>query len=201
MIHAANTKNRLRPAVFLDRDGTLTVETDWIVRPEFVTLLPGAARALARLEGAGFTSVLVTNQSAVARGMIDEPMLAHIHARLRELLAAEGGRLDAIYYCPHHPRDGVGRWKAECECRKPKPGLLTRAAHELGLDLAQSWMIGDAERDILAAEALGVRAILVATGKGASEFHKLAQHDRPMPRYVPDMSAAAELVLSTSTLA
>jgi D-glycero-D-manno-heptose 1,7-bisphosphate phosphatase len=188
----------LRPAVFLDRDGTLTVETDWIVRPDLVTLLPRAAEAVARLERAGFTTVIVTNQSAVARGMIDEAMLATIHARLRSLLAAGGARLDAIYHCPHHPTEGVGLYRTECECRKPKPGLLARAAADLNLDLARSWMIGDAERDVVAAEVLGVRPILVATGKGREEFAKLAVREHTLPRYVPDVGAAADLILAST---
>lgn len=185
-----------RAAVFFDRDGTLTVEEDWILRPDELVLLPGAGEAVRAASDAGFATVLVTNQSAVARGRIDQTQLAAIHARLAELLAARGATLDGVYACPHHPTEGVGALRVECECRKPKPGLLLRAARELDLDLARSWIVGDAERDLAAGAACGVRGILVSTGKGASERARLARAGRPPPEGAPDVRSAVDAILA-----
>ncbi|MFN0243029.1 MAG: D-glycero-alpha-D-manno-heptose-1,7-bisphosphate 7-phosphatase [Planctomycetota bacterium] len=183
-------------AVFLDRDGTLTRESDWVTKPEDLELLPGAARAVGRLNAARLPVVLVTNQSAVARGMIDEAALERIHAHLRALLARAGARVDALYYCPHHLTEGRGPYATECECRKPRAGLLVRAARELELELATSWIVGDAERDLLAGESLGVRAILVATGKGTSEQARLARAGRAPRAFVADLDAAVDAILA-----
>jgi len=162
-----------RPALFVDRDGTVTVEGEWIVHPGALELVPGAAQALRRASDAGYRVVMYTNQSAVARGMITLAQLDAIHDGLRAMLAQEGATLDAIYSCPHHPTEGVGEYRVACECRKPKPGLLLRAADELNVDLARSWCIGDMMRDLEAGAAAGVRGILVETGKGASELARL----------------------------
>src|SRR5262249_48221315 len=136
---------RRRPAVFLDRDGTITREGEWIQHPGALELIPSAGRALQRLSDAGFATVMFTNQSAIARGLITEEELARIHAQLQRMLAKDGRALDAIYYCPHHPTEGVGCYRVECECRKPKPELLLRAAREMDLDLAASFCVGDME--------------------------------------------------------
>lgn len=186
----------LRPAVFVDRDGTLTREGEWIRNPEALELVPGAGEAVRALHQGGFLVVLYSNQSAVARGMIDERELARIHAGLQALLAQDGDRLDALYSCPHHPTEGVGRYRRVCECRKPKPGLILRARAELGLDLARSWCIGDMERDLAAGAAAGVRGILVATGKGATERARMLTEGRAPDVYVADITAAARHVLA-----
>ncbi|MFM7283323.1 MAG: D-glycero-alpha-D-manno-heptose-1,7-bisphosphate 7-phosphatase [Planctomycetia bacterium] len=158
-----------KAAVFLDRDGTLSEEIDWVRRPEDLHLIPGAAKAVKRLSEAGYFVALVTNQSAVARGLISIEQLEAIHAHLQQLLAFEGARLDAIAYCPHHPTEGMSRWKLECECRKPKDGLLRELIARHGLDPAQSFVIGDARRDLEAGASLGIPGILVRTGKGRRE--------------------------------
>lgn len=176
------TGGATRPAVFLDRDGVLTREDEWVLRPDQVELLPGAAAGVRALNLAGVPAIVVTNQSAVARGWIDEEGLAAIHARLDELLAAEGARVDAIYACPHHPTEGVGALRRACGCRKPEPGLLLRAAQERGLDLAASWMVGDAARDVEAGRAAGAHAALVLSGKGHAERERIA----PEPEIVTD---------------
>ncbi len=179
-----------RKAVFLDRDGTVNAEVDYLSAPEQLVLLPGAARAIARLNRAGFATVLITNQSGVARGLFDEARLAEIHERLRELLAAEGAHLDAIHYCPHHPELGEPPYRRDCDCRKPRPGLLRRAAEELGLNLERCWSVGDAPRDLEAAAALGVPGILVASGKPVTEENA--------GRYpvCPDLASAVERILA-----
>lgn len=149
-------------AVFLDRDGTITVEKGFITRPEDLELLPGAAEGIARLRRAGFRIAVVTNQSAVARGLTDMATIERIHERLRALLEEHGAVLDAIFVCPHHPDFGPA-----CECRKPAPGLILRALAEWSLDPRACWTVGDQLRDLEAGRAAGTRTALVRTGFGA----------------------------------
>ena len=153
------------PAVFLDRDGTLIVEDERPVeRPEQVVLLPGAAMAIRRLTAAGFRVVVVTNQSAVGRGWLDEADLARVHEALRQRIADQGGRIDAIYYSPDRP-DQADEDDPHA-MRKPGAGMLLRAAREHRLDLARSWMIGDQLRDALAGRRAGCRgSLLVRSGR------------------------------------
>ncbi len=158
----------LRPAVFLDRDGVLIEEAEYLSDPAGVRLTPGAADAVARLNRAGWPVVVVTNQSGVARGMFPLERVFEIHARIDELLATAGARIDGWFVCPHHPTAGVGPYRVECGCRKPKPGMLLRAAADLGLDPAKSWMIGDRPSDLQAGAAAGCRTVLVRTGYGAT---------------------------------
>lgn len=183
-------------ALLLDRDGTITVEGEWLTRREDLVLVPGAAAALARLSARGWKLVLVTNQSAIARGLITPAQLDEIHAELQQNLEAQGAHLDALYSCPHHPTEGRGTYRVECECRKPKPGLVLQAARELGLDLAHCWMIGDAARDLEAGWAAGVPGILVATGKGASEIVRMRERGLEPQAFVPDLPAAADWILA-----
>lgn len=181
-----------RRAVFFDRDGTLNVEVNYLRRVEDVLLVPSAADALNSLSRAGFLLVAVTNQAGIARGLLDETMLGAIHERLQALLAAEGARLDAIYFCPHHPE-----FSGACGCRKPLPGMLLQAASELGIDLDRSWMVGDTAADIVAGQAAGCRSILVRTGYGASYSHASA-----VPQTVADdVLGAASYILSRSATA
>ena len=147
-----------RPAVFLDRDGTVVEERDYLARAEDVHLVPGAADAIRRLRRAGFAVVLVTNQSGIARGYFTEFDYARVQERLASSLAESGARWDATYMCPHHPDVG-----GECQCRKPGTLLFSRAAEEHGLDLARSWFVGDKLRDVIPAAAFGGRGVLVPT--------------------------------------
>jgi histidinol-phosphate phosphatase family protein len=144
----------LRPAVFLDRDGTINVDTGYVSRPEDVALVEGAARAIARLNAAKVPVVVITNQSGIGRGMFTEEDFAAVEKRLRELLAAKGATLDATYHCPHAP-------DVECECRKPGTLLFRRASEEMQLDPARSWFIGDRLRDIEPAAAFKAHGVLV----------------------------------------
>ena len=190
----------MRPAVFLDRDGTVIVEVDYLADPERVELYAGAASALRRLAEAGYALVLITNQSGVARGVLDEERLAEVHARLARELAAEGVALDGVYYCPHHPEHGGAAYAKDCDCRKPRPGMLLEAARDLELDLGRSWMVGDAARDLEAGWAVGARGLLVATGKGKRQREE-ARAKAPAPGWlheVDDLPAAAEVVLAPS---
>lgn len=184
-----------RPAVFLDRDGTINEEVDFLADPDALRLIPGSAEALARLSGAGFALIVITNQSGIARGLLDEAQLARIHARLEAELADRGVRLDRIAYCPHHPTEGEPPLRRACDCRKPEPGLLRRAIAELDLDPSGSWVVGDSARDLEAGERLGLPGILVATGKGREELERLVAAGRA-PQIAPDLAAAAERILA-----
>jgi len=148
-------------AVFIDRDNTIIEDPGYISDPGAVKLLPGVELAIKSLAQAGFKSIVCTNQSGVARGMLTEDDLESIHAEVRRQLADKGAHLDAIYYCPFHPQGTIDQYACESDLRKPKPGMLLRAAEELDLELAQSWMVGDSARDIEAGQRAGCRTIRV----------------------------------------
>ncbi|HSE96829.1 MAG TPA: D-glycero-beta-D-manno-heptose 1,7-bisphosphate 7-phosphatase [Blastocatellia bacterium] len=160
-------KERLRPAIFLDRDGTINEDIGYLSSPDELILYPWTAEAVRLINDSQYESIVITNQSGVARGLFTEEVLEQIHNRLIEELARRGAHLDAIYYCPHHPSIGDGRYRQDCECRKPRPGLLFRAADERRIDLARSYMIGDKSSDISLAAAAGARSVLVLTGYGS----------------------------------
>lgn len=147
--------------VFLDRDGTLIREVGYLSRPEQIEIIPGVADALRRLRDFGFKLVVVTNQSAVARGRLSESDLEAIHALLREKLMSQGAVLDGLYYCPHHPTEGLGSYLVICNCRKPKSGMIERAALDLQLDPALSYVVGDQWTDIQLAQQVGATGILL----------------------------------------
>jgi len=152
--------------VFLDRDGTINEEVNYLSHPEQLRLITGAAEAIKSLNRAGFKVVVVTNQAGVARGYFTEPTVREIHEALEKKLGEQGARVDAIYYCPHHPAAGLGVYRQDCNCRKPKPGMLEKAAIELNIDLRESFVVGDKISDLEAGLAVGCRNILVHTGYG-----------------------------------
>ncbi len=170
-----------RPAVFLDRDGTINEDTPFITRPEQLKLLAGAAEAVRLMRGEGYRVVVVTNQPTIARGDCSVADLLRIHDHMEMELSREGAFLDGIYYCPHHPDKGFAGERAElkmkCECRKPGDGMIRRAARELNIDLKASWMIGDRTGDIQAAHKCGVRSILLRTGMGGRDHRYTAVPD------------------------
>ena len=159
--------NTLRPAIFLDRDGVIIEDSHYVSSTQEVRLIPGSADAIAALNAAGWVVVVVTNQSGVARGMFTTETVEAVHAHIAELLAARGAKVDAFHYCPHHIDGEVEEFRGDCECRKPKPGMLLRAATELGLDLERSWIVGDRPSDLQAGAAVGCQSVLVQTGYGA----------------------------------
>lgn len=161
-----HSQHRSVPAVFVDRDGTLNREVEYLAAVEDLRLLPGAADGVRRLRAAGFAVVVVTNQSAVARGFLDRATLAAIHRELRRRLAARGASLDGLYVCPHHPQAGRPPLRRRCRCRKPAPGLVRQAVRELGLDIERSYCVGDGAADLALAAWTGTRAVLVLTGHG-----------------------------------
>jgi len=184
-------------AVFLDRDGTLNEYVGLVSRPEQLRLIAGVGDALKRLKEAGAVLLLVTNQPVVGRELVDEGGLTAIHARLQELLAARGVNLDGVFYCPHHPEThhpeaSNPRYRRECDCRKPKPGMLIEAAEQFGVDLKSSYMVGDSTRDVGAALAAGCIPVLVRTGSGGTDG--VCPDARPAI-VVNDLDAAADWIL------
>ena len=151
-------------AVFLDKDGTLIADKPYNVDPDRVELLPGVLPGLQRLHTAGYRLIVVTNQSGVARGLFPESALAGLEARLRQLLWMAHVPLAGFYYCPHHPQGCVTPYALDCTCRKPRPGLLLKAASTHHINLAQSWMMGDILDDVEAGHRAGCRTILIDNG-------------------------------------
>ena len=175
-----------RPAVFIDRDGTLTDEVGYVNHTSRLRLLPRSAEAIRRLNRAGVAAVVVTNQAGVARGYFSEIVLHAVNAELVAQLERAGARLDGVYVCPHHPSEGALPYRMLCDCRKPKPGLLLRAADELGLDLTRSVMVGDKPSDLEVAPKVGARSVLVLTGYGRGEW----EHRRDQFAVTPDHVAS-----------
>jgi D-glycero-D-manno-heptose 1,7-bisphosphate phosphatase len=174
-------KDKRYAAVFLDRDGTINEEVGYLDRLDKLRLIPGAAEAIRLINESGMKAVVVTNQSGVARGIFDEAFVDQVHRRLRAMLGEEGAALDGFYSCPHHPTEGRGGYLRSCNCRKPAPGLLLRAADELFLDPERSYVIGDTLKDIEAATRIGARGILVRTGYGAEVAEALESAGKPQP--------------------
>jgi len=175
-------------AVFLDRDGTIARNAHYCCREEDFEILPTVPQAIRLLNQHGFKVIVVTNQSAIARGYLTEEKLFQIHQYMEDELAKCGAHIDAIYYCPHHPDDG-------CQCRKPKPALLFRAAKKLGIDLSRSYAIGDGEIDIQAGRAASCRTVRVTTG---SDVEKEVAESSD---YIADtLLAAAEWIVKDAGL-
>lgn len=183
----------MRRAVFLDRDGTINVEKDYLYQVEDFEFISGAAEAIRQLNKAGFFVVVVTNQSGVARGFYTEEDVELLHRHIAAELDKIGARVDAWMYCPHHP-DGRGSYSLPCSCRKPLPGMFKEAARRYGLDLGRSIMIGDKVADIEAGLAAGCRTILVRTGYG-SDHERLVQ---PPVEIYDNLLAAVKCLLEQS---
>ena len=156
-----------RPAVFLDRDGTLSEERGFIDRLELIEIFPWTSDAIRLLNRAGFAVVVVTNQSAIGRGIIDLPFLQTVHDTFDRHLVRSGAKIDRYYYCPHHPDAPLPEYRMACRCRKPGPGMIEQATTELGLDPSQSFMVGDRLIDVACGHAAGVRSLLVRSGHSA----------------------------------
>ncbi|MFZ5774838.1 MAG: D-glycero-beta-D-manno-heptose 1,7-bisphosphate 7-phosphatase [Thermodesulfobacteriota bacterium] len=181
----------MRPAVFLDRDGTINEQMGYVNHISRFVLLPGVAEAIRRLNEYGVPVVVVTNQSGLARGYFPEELLDEVHARMTRLLAESGAHLDGIYVCPHHPEAKEERFRVACDCRKPKPGLFLRAAAELDLDLSRSFLVGDRWSDLKAAAAVGATGVLVLTGYGRGDYQYIGPHQTIQPAWVAEDLAAA----------
>jgi D-glycero-D-manno-heptose 1,7-bisphosphate phosphatase len=147
------------PTAFLDRDGVLNVDHGYVHQPAQLEWVDGAAEAVRLLNETGYRVVVVTNQSGIARGLYDEKALEHFHAHMQERLAEKGARIDRFYFCPHHPQGSVAAFAIVCECRKPKAGMLEQAARDFAIDRSRSFLIGDTDADMAAAEAFGIPGI------------------------------------------
>ncbi len=176
---------RPRRAVFIDRDGTISEEVGYVNHVTRYRVFPFAAPAVRLLREAGWLAVLVTNQAGVARGYFKEELVGEVHALLAAELERGGARLDAVYYCPHHPSVGEPPYRQDCDCRKPRPGLIRRAAADFNLDLAGCWMVGDRYGDVELARNAGVRSALVLTGYGRGEL----EHQSHAWPHRPDLVA------------
>ena len=184
-----------RRAVFIDRDGTLNEDVGYPGRPDQVRIFEAAYEAVRRLNRAGFVVVVVTNQSGVGRGYFGEEDVRGVHRAVAEAMAARGARIDAFYYCPHFSGSKDPAYALDCDCRKPRPGMGRRAAADLDLDLAASYMVGDKVEDIEFGAALGATPVLVLTGYGEESRRRLAEVG-PAPAFVAaDIGAAADWIL------
>ena len=188
IVEGKNLKNKQK-AVFLDRDGTINEYRGFIKTPEEFELIPGVANAIKRLNETGYLVIVVTNQPVIARGEATTETLTEIHNKMETLLGNEGAYVDAIYYCPHHPHKGyegeIPELKIECECRKPKPGMILQAAKDFNIDLEESYMIGDSENDILAGNNAECKTILV----------NKENNDYNQTMWVDTMSEAVDFIL------
>ena len=182
-------EHTLNKVVFLDRDGTLNEEVNYLHKPEDMKLLPGVPQALKKLKDAGYKLIVVTNQAGVARGYYTEEDVKILHQYMNQLLEKEGAEIDAFYYCPHHPVHGIGAYKKVCNCRKPGTGMFEMAEKDFPVDRAASYTE--------AGQKFGVTSILVGTGYGA-ELHKEQQENGEKPPYVhyaADLEQAAQWIL------
>jgi D-glycero-D-manno-heptose 1,7-bisphosphate phosphatase len=186
------------PAVFIDRDGTLIEEAGYLNELSRLVFFPFSVDAVRQLNRGGFRVVVVTNQAGIARGIVSEAFVAAAHAHISERLRAGGATIDAYYHCPHHPAGIVAGLSRACDCRKPRPGLLLRAAADLDLDLERSFVIGDRWHDLEAGQAVGTRAVLVRTGYGA-ENERAPRAGVTADAVVDNLAAAAAWILSGAT--
>jgi D-glycero-D-manno-heptose 1,7-bisphosphate phosphatase len=177
-----------RPAVFLDRDGTLNKEVNYLHKIENFEWVPGAPQAVKRLNELGGPVLVVTNQSGVARGYYTEDDVDRLHAWMNEALAEIGATVDAFYYCPYHPDGAVEEYRGRSHCRKPNAGMFETAMAEWDVDPARSYVVGDKATDLLPGNELGMTTVLVRTGHGETEDETVADH------VVADVGAAADLI-------
>ena len=183
-------------AVFMDRDNTIIEDPGYIGDPSLVRLLPGVEQAIKSLQAAGYKIVVVTNQSGIARGLLTEAMLDRIHDELRRQLAIKEAYLDAIYYCPYHPEGTVEGYAIDSGLRKPRPGMLLKAAGEMDLELAGSWMVGDSPRDIEAGQRAGCRTIRVRTRQALPKQQTDQEDEGAQADFtVRNLAEAAKIIL------
>ena len=172
-----------RPAIFIDRDGTISEEVGYVNHPSRFRLFPYAADAIRILNDKGWLAILITNQAGVARGYFSEDVIVSVHEQLKRDLEAASVQLDAIYYCAHHPSVGEPPYRTDCDCRKPKTGLIDQAAREFEIDLAASWMAGDRYSDVELARNAGLHSAFVLSGYGRGEW----EYQRHAWTHQPDL--------------
>ena len=172
-----------RPAVFIDRDGTISEEVGYVNHPSRFRVFPYSSDAIRILNDAGWLAIVITNQAGVARGYFAEDVILKVHQQLTRDLENESAKLDAIYYCAHHPSVGEAPYRVDCDCRKPKPGLIQQAAKDFEIDLESSWMAGDRYSDVELARNAGLRSAFVLSGYGRGEW----EYQSHVWRYRPDL--------------
>lgn len=182
-IMSFNYKNEKRPVIFLDRDGTINEEVNYLHRPEDLKLLPGAAEAISRFNQAGFWVIVITNQAGIGRGYYTEKDLEILNQYLNQVLAEKNAHIDGFYFCPHHPEHGIGEYKKTCDCRKPGIGMFLQAERDFAMEKSHSYMIGDKLIDTQAGHNFGVSSILVGTGYGKEIFENQCQGRRTAKDY------------------
>jgi D-glycero-D-manno-heptose 1,7-bisphosphate phosphatase len=175
-----------RPAIFIDRDGTINEQRGYINHPSRFIILPGVPEAFRLLNRAGFLALIVSNQSGVARGYFPIELIYNIHDKMKEPITRQGGHIDGIYFCPHYPRGSVSEYAVECDCRKPRTGLIDRACKDFEIDLTRSYMIGDHYTDMELADRAGIKGILVRTGYGAGVIEYNLPVMATKPAYIAD---------------
>jgi D-glycero-D-manno-heptose 1,7-bisphosphate phosphatase len=188
----------MKPAVFLDRDGTLIEDVDYLSGFDQIALFPWTIDALRLLARAGFLVVVVTNQSAVARGIVTEDFIHDSHAELNRRLQRGGAHVDAFYFCPHHPDATIERYRGQCRCRKPAPGMIEDATRDLRIDLSRSWMVGDRWIDVAMGNAAGVRSLLVRSGH-AARVHEAEPQGTRADAILNNLMEAIGWILRAST--
>lgn len=191
----------MRPAVFLDRDGTMIRDVGYLSRRDDVEWFPWTLDAIRLLNRAGFSVVVVTNQGGIGLGLFSDDFVRGLHMEMDDRVTASGGRVDAWKHCPHHPRATVESLRVACECRKPEPGLVQQAARELDLDLAHSFVVGDKISDVDLADRVGARGVLVRTGYGAGELARLGGRGPAGVHVAADLMAATSWILEAGSAA
>ncbi len=185
-------------AVFLDRDGTINEEMGYINHISRFRLFDFVPQAIKILNEAGFVVIVVTNQSGVARGYFDEKLVREIHKKLIEDLKKESARIDGVYYCPHHPQEGRGNYKKDCECRKPKTGMIDIAVKDHNIDLSRSFMVGDRYKDIVFAKRAGLQPVFVKTGYGIGEYSYQRREWTEKPLFIAENLLEAAQFISNA---
>jgi len=164
-------------AVFLDRDGTINEEVGYLDHLDKLQMIPGTAEAIRMINDSGLKAVVVTNQSGIGRGFFNESFIREVHAQLQEALKEKGAFIDAFYFCPHHPTEGKGAYLTSCNCRKPQPGMLLKAAADMNIDLGRSYMVGDTPKDVETARKVCAKGVLVKTGYGGDQHEEAVRPD------------------------
>ena len=187
----------MKPAVFLDRDGTICEQMGYINHPSRLVILPGVPEAIRVLNEKGFYVIVVSNQSGVARGYFPESLVQDINKIMVQSVLRQGGRIDAVYYCPHHPHGIVKKYAKRCECRKPDIGLINQALKRFPIDMGGSWVVGDTCSDLEMARNAGLKGVLVKTGYGLGELQYVMPGRQVKPDYVAhDLLDAARYITS-----
>ena len=182
-------------AIFIDRDGTFNIVGDYIHKVEDFVLIPGSDEAVKLAHEAGFLVIVVTNQAGVGRGYYCEEDVKIFHEHIQKVLGEKGEKIDAFYYCPYHPTKGVGEYLKDADCRKPKPGMMLKAAEEHDIDLSASYLVGDNIGDIQAGQAAGCRCVMVRTGYGSEHQNRLGELEREPLAVCDNLLAAVKKIL------